>query len=210
MGDTDIIKNNVINKKTVRRAMNIAIGFTALITVAFVGYGLYAHLFTSHTALQNFLTEVGILAFFVYIVFQAVQVVFPILPGGIGLLTGVLIFGPWIGFVYNYIGICIGSILAFLIAKHYGTPVIRALFSEKLQKKYMKWAENKIFPKLFAIAIFMPVAPDDFLCYLAGTTNMTLKRFTVIILLGKPMAIAAYSYGLNYLLQHALLLFDFL
>ncbi len=115
----------------------------------------------------------------------------------------------WIGFVYNYIGICIGSILAFLIAKHYGTPVIRALFSEKLQKIYEVGGKQD-FPKTVCHCHFHARGTGRLLCYLAGTTNMTLKRFTVIILLGKPMAIAAYSYGLNYLLQHALLLFDFL
>jgi uncharacterized membrane protein YdjX (TVP38/TMEM64 family) len=203
----EAMKETTIDKKRVHFAMNIAIGFMAIVTFAFVGYGLYAHLFTSQIALEAFLTKVGVLAFFVFIIFQAVQVVFPILPGGIGLLAGVLIFGPWTGFIYNYIGICVGSILAFLIAKHYGTPIIKALFSEKMQKKYMKWAENKTFPRLFAIAIFMPVAPDDFLCYLAGTTNMTLKRFTTIIVLGKPMAIAAYSYGLDFIFQHAVQLF---
>ena len=31
--------------------------------------------------------------------------------------AGVLLFGPWLGFVYNYVGICLGSIAAFLLAK---------------------------------------------------------------------------------------------
>ena len=56
--------------------------------------------------------------------------------------------------------------------------------------------EKRRFERLFALAIFLPVAPDDFLCYLAGTTEMTLPRFTAIILLGKPAAIALYSLGL--------------
>lgn len=197
----------MIDKKRIRLATNIAMAVLAAITIGFILYGLYAHLFTSEIALESFLARFGILAFVVFIIFQAIQVVFPIIPGGLGLLAGVVIFGPWIGFIYNYIGICIGSIIAFLIARHYGTPVILALFSQKMQKKYMKWAESKTFPRLFAIAIFMPVAPDDFLCYLAGTTNMTLTRFSTIIVLGKPLAIAAYSYGLAFLLQHFLQLF---
>ena len=55
--------------------------------------------------------------------------------------------------------------------------------------------------RLFALAIFFPVAPDDFLCYLAGTTSMTWRRFTTIILLGKPLSIALYSLGLTVLFQ---------
>lgn len=195
-----------MDTKRIKLATKIAFGFVAAVTLGFVAFGLHDHLFTSQVALETFLGKFGMMAFFVFIVFQAVQVVFPVLPGGIGVLGGVLIFGPLIGFFYNYVGICIGSIAAFLIAKHYGTPIITSMFSAKLQAKYSKWAESKKFPRLFAIAIFMPVAPDDFLCYLAGTTNMSLKRFTTIILLGKPMAIAAYSFGLNFALQHALML----
>lgn len=52
---------------------------------------------------------------------------------------------------------------------------------------------EKRFDKLFALAIFLPIAPDDFLCYLAGTTAMTWKKFTAIIVLGKPFAILLYS-----------------
>jgi uncharacterized membrane protein YdjX (TVP38/TMEM64 family) len=49
--------------------------------------------------------------------------------------------------------------------------------------KYEKWTgSDSKFTKWFAIAIFLPVAPDDFLCYLAGTTRMGWKKFTTIIL----------------------------
>jgi uncharacterized membrane protein YdjX (TVP38/TMEM64 family) len=197
----------MLDKQKIKLATNIAMSMIALTTISFILYGLYAHLFTSQTALEAFLAKFGVLAFVVFIAFQAIQVVFPIIPGGLGLLAGVMIFGTWTGFVYNYIGICVGSIIAFLIARHYGTPIIMALFNEKIQSKYMKWAESKMFPRLFAIAIFMPIAPDDFLCYLAGTTKMTLTKFSVIIMLGKPMAIAVYSYGLAFLFQRMLVLF---
>ena len=45
----------------------------------------------------------------------------------------------------------------------------------------------------FAAAIFLPAAPDDVLCFIAGLTRMTWQKFTAIILLGKPFVIALYS-----------------
>ena len=133
-----------------------------------------------------------------FTVFQAVQVVVPILPGGLGCLAGVLLFGAVEGFLYNYIGICVGSLLAFAVARSCGKPLLPLLFSERTIAKYSRWAEEKgRFARLFALAIFLPVAPDDFLCYLAGTTEMSWRRFTAIILLGKPFAIALYSLGLT-------------
>ena len=49
----------------------------------------------------------------VFVLVQIIQVVIPILPGGISCLGGVILFGPWLGFLYNYVGICIGSMAAF-------------------------------------------------------------------------------------------------
>ena len=106
------------------------------------------------------------------------------------------------GFFYNYIGISVGSCIAFGIARSLGRPVLYKMFPGKMIEKYLTWTELKgRFLKLFALAIFLPVAPDDFLCYLAGTTNMTWKQFVTVIFLGKPFSIALYSLGLTTLFQ---------
>ena len=174
---------------------------------AFIIYGLKTGIFYDAESLKHFIMGFGMAGALVFVIFQAVQVVFPVLPGGIGCLGGVLIYGAYEGFLYNYIGICIGSVVAFLIGRYYGRPLIHKMFSEKLQEKYMKWVDNRHFDKMFAAAIFLPVAPDDFLCYLAGTTKMNLGKFTAIILLGKPLAIAAYSFGLTALFNFGTTIF---
>ena len=162
----------------------------------FIVYGFQKQLFTSQDALRSFVDGFGAFGAVVFVLFQAVQVIVPILPGGLGCLAGVLLFGPWLGFVYNYVGICVGSIAAFLLAKLYGRPILAVLFKPETILKYEGWT-NRHFTRWFALAIFFPVAPDDFLCWLAGTTKMTLARFSAIILLGKPASIALYSLGLS-------------
>lgn len=162
----------------------------------FIVYGFQRQIFTSQDALRSFVGGFGAFGAVVFVLFQAVQVVVPILPGGLGCLAGVLLFGPWLGFVYNYVGICLGSIAAFLLAKLYGRPILSVLFRQETIEKYEGWT-NRHFARWFALAIFFPVAPDDFLCWLAGTTKMTLGRFSAIILLGKPASIALYSLGLS-------------
>ena len=171
-------------------------------SIILIVLGWRAGLLTSPEAMSAFVQGLGILGIFVFIAFQAIQVVLPVLPGNIGCLAGVMMFGAWKGFAFNYIGICLGSLIAFGLAKMYGRPLLKKLFSEKLMDKYEHWTgEGSPFAKLFAIAIFAPVAPDDFLCYLAGTTKMSWKRFTIIILLGKPAALAFYSMGLTVVWQ---------
>lgn len=176
--------------------------FGLLLCIAAAVWAWNAGLLTSQERMQAFVASCGAAGGLLFVAFQAVQVVVPVLPGGLGCLAGVVLFGPVLGFVYNYAGICIGSLLAFAVARSCGRPLLRLLFSEKLLTKYSSWTEqNNRFARLFALAIFFPVAPDDFLCYLAGTTSMTWRRFTAIILLGKPLSIALYSLGLTVLFQ---------
>lgn len=182
-----------VKKRRIRIAAVLCLVLSAVLCL----WGWKAGIFRSRERLSQFINGFGSAGPVVFTLLQAVQVVFPILPGGIGCLAGVLMFGALRGFLFNYIGICAGSIAAFLVARHAGKPILGLLFSEKQIARYEQWTKEKNrFARMFAIAIFLPVAPDDFLCYLAGTTSMKLGQFTRIILLGKPAAIALYSLGL--------------
>ena len=186
-------------EKTVLRAVSMA-GFMVCVLLAL--WGWQAGVLTSQERLEAVVKSCGAAGALLFTVFQAVQVVVPILPGGLGCLAGVLLFGPVMGFVYNYVGICAGSLMAFAVARSCGKPLLGLLFSQRTIDKYSRWAEEQDrFARLFALAIFLPVAPDDFLCYLAGTTDMSWRRYTAIILLGKPFAISLYSLGLTALWQ---------
>ena len=94
-----------------------------------------AGLLTSQERLQAFVASCGAAGGLLFVAFQMVQVVVPVLPGGLGCLVGVVLFGPVMGFVYNYVGICIGSLLAFAVARNCGRPLLSLLFSEKLDRK---------------------------------------------------------------------------
>ena len=183
---------------TIRKWCNVISVIGILLMAAISVYLWKTGVFSSQENLRDFIADFGAAGGLVFVFIQIVQVVIPIIPGGVSCLAGVILFGAGLGFVYNYVGICIGSVIAFLIARAYGKPLLEKMFEPKLIEKYESWTQTQNrFAKLFALAIFLPVAPDDFLCYLAGTTNMSLKMFTVIILLGKPCSIAAYSLGLT-------------
>lgn len=192
-----------IAKQSIKAISILGLIFSILLCV----YGWKAGLFASQDKLQSFINGFGLAGGLVFAVFQAVQVVVPIFPGGISCLAGVLMFGNWRGLLYNYLGICAGSIIAFLISRYCSKPIMQCLFSRKVIDKYESWTSEKDrFSKLFALAIFLPVAPDDFLCYLAGTTEMSLIKFTAIILICKPFGIGLYSMGLMAVLSHTAVL----
>ena len=185
-----------MDQNRLKKLMNAASMALFVLCVA-LGIWLWRKgVFQSKEALQDFLTNYGGSATTLFLVLQAVQVVIPILPGGVSCLAGVLLFGPWLGFVLNYVGISLGSFVAFAMARNWGKPLLNKLFSKKLHEKYERWThESRRFDRLFALAIFLPGLPDDFLCFLAGTTGMSWKKFALITVTCRPLMIFAYSLG---------------
>lgn len=150
--------------------------------------------FDSVETFQLYIKSFGVLAPIVLTLFQAFQVVVPVLPGFLGCAAGAVMFGPWVGFWCNYIGISLGSIIAFFLGKKYGLDIILKLFSEKQVKKWTKRInKSKSYGRFLFIATLLPLFPDDFLCYFSGLIEMEDSRFIKIIILGKPWCILAYS-----------------
>ncbi|MGN8982507.1 TVP38/TMEM64 family protein [Enterococcus villorum] len=187
--------NVTVTRKLINFISIIGLGISIALTIYFINLGVFKDL----NSLRGLVGDSTILGPTIFIFIQILQVVIPIIPGGISTAAGVLIFGPYAGFIYNYVGICIGSIIIFLLGRRYGKPFILSMVSDKTYNKYIGWLDNQNrFEKLFALAIFLPIAPDDALCLMAGLTNISVKKFTWIILLAKPLSIFLYSMALIY------------
>lgn len=182
-----------VKAKTIINITSVLIIFISI----YLGYkGYKMGIFTSVESLQKFLQNYGIWAPIIFMLLQILQIVVPVIPGGITTAFGVVMFGPLWGFIYNYISVCIGSIIVFLISRFFGKEVVLSIFGEKNFKKYDKWLNNEKYNKFFAWAIFLPFAPDDFLCYFSGLTDMEFKTFVKIIVFCKPPSIFVYSMAL--------------
>ncbi|MBD5430683.1 TVP38/TMEM64 family protein [Lactobacillus sp.] len=188
-----------MSTKTSRKLINILTIVSTILIILLTIYWYRLGIFDSQAKMKAYLADKQVIGRIVFVLIQIVQVVIPIIPGGISLLGGVVFFEPLWGFIYNYVGICIGSIIIFFLARYYGKPFILHLVSEETYQKYMKWTKNqKKYNWIFAICIIAPAAPDDILCMISGLTEMKFSTYLLIILLGKPWTIAAYSFGLMY------------
>ena len=188
-----------MEKKGFRRAVNVVTILCTAAMISFVIYGLKSGIFTDRAMMEELVSRGGIWGPITFMIIQMVQVVVPVIPGGITCAVGVVVFGPWYGLLYNYIGIVAGSCINFYLARRYGQCLVKFFVKEETYNKYITWlGKGKKFDKFFAAAIFFPCAPDDVLCMIAGLTKMSWKKFSAIILLGKPASIAAYSMALVY------------
>jgi len=118
------------------------------------------------------------------------------------LVVSPLLFGAFRGFLYSYIGILIGSVIAFLLAKRYGQVVLSIFVNEKYRQIFNNYTSKKQFTINFALMIFLPGFPDDYLTYLAGTTSMSLRTFLIIIVPCKIPGILLYSLGIPSLYKY--------
>lgn len=155
--------------------------------------------FDSIDTLRIYIASFGLWAPIILLLIQMLQVVLPVLPGMMGCVAGAALFGAMGGFWVNYIGISAGSIAAFCLARMFGLRLAEKMISFQKYDGFIKrMNRSKSYPVFLFLSILLPLAPDDFLCYFSGLTNMSLKKFTAIVLLGKPWCILVYSFFFAY------------
>lgn len=187
-----------------RDPLRIAARFSPLLglglSIGLVWWGLQSGVLQSLDNLQAFIDSLGAWGPVVFLLASTASVVFPIVPAGLLVIAGPVLFGPLEGTIFNYLAVCAGSLLNFLIARHVGLALIERIFPVRTVEKFLGWTRSAHFTRAFAVAIALPVAPDDLLCYLAGTTRMRWRTYVAIILLCKPWALIAYGLGVSALL----------
>lgn len=167
------------------------IGIVAVIF--FIYFAVKERWFLDNEILLTKIKSFGLLAPLCFILIQIVQVVLPVVPGGASCLVGVMAFGAVGGFIYNYVGLVLGSICSFLLSRKFGMSIINKLFKEKDIKKALEKINNSKYDLIFFLIILLPGLPDDLFCYISGITKMSLKKFTLIILICKPLTLLVYS-----------------
>jgi len=185
-----------MNTKLSRKLLSIAQVVGIVGSIVFVIWAFQAGFFTNEQKFESVMNLLGPLAPIGFVLIQIVQTVIPLVPGSLTIPFGAFIFGHVGGFTLNFIGIMIGSLINFYLAKEYGRPLVRNLISEDQFNKYVGWIEsNKNFDRLFAVGMFLPFSPADVLCYIAGLSNMKFKKYMLILLTSKPVTLIIYTYG---------------
>lgn len=138
----------------------------------------------------------------VIIVLEMVQVLLAPIPGqAVGVAAGYL-FGPWLGILYVMIGLVIGSIIGFGLARLLGRPLVRRLapvMGARLAPALSRldalapraaegrWRGGSLF---FFLLWLFPFVPDDLACLAAGLTPMPFRHFLILMPLGRLPGVA--------------------
>jgi uncharacterized membrane protein YdjX (TVP38/TMEM64 family) len=120
----------------------------------------------------------------IYILVQMLQVVLAPIPGAPIEFIGGYLFGAKAGFLFSMIGLTLGSLSAFLLARIFGKWILQRVVSEEAMRKfeYLIGHEGVIISFLLFL---IPGFPKDALCYILGVTPMHLGIFLLISTIGR-------------------------
>lgn len=190
-----VYRQQTIDRQIEKNKKLMTIGLAAL-CCAFVVILAKAWLdgrFDSVDTFQKYVAGFGLAAPLFLVAVQAAQVILPVLPGLFGCVVGTMMFGAAGGFWCNYIGISAGSIIAFWLARKYGSGLVSRMFPGEKYEKWATWAAgSRFYTVVLFLGMVLPLFPDDYFCYFTGLTKMSTRKFVAIILLGKPWCILAY------------------
>jgi uncharacterized membrane protein YdjX (TVP38/TMEM64 family) len=144
----------------------------------------YYRFFLNPKRLQSFVASFGSYAKVVFIVVQALQVVFAPVPGEVTGFVGGYLFGSKLGTVYSTIGLMLGSSLAFGIARGLGIRCVEKIVKQEYIDKFNFFITHKGLYITFVLFV-IPGFPKDSLCYLLGLTHMRFLDFFLMNLIGR-------------------------
>lgn len=141
-------------------------------------------LFTDRRQLRAFVLSYGTLAPVVFIGLQITQVVISFIPGEATGFLGGFLFGVFQGFLYSSIGLSVGSLLAFGLARWLGLRFVRRIIRPGLYQKFAFLREPRGIATAFVLFL-IPGFPKDALSYVLGLSPIPLWAFFVVMTLGR-------------------------
>ncbi|MGD8597282.1 MAG: TVP38/TMEM64 family protein [Anaerolineae bacterium] len=115
---------------------------------------------------------------------ELIQALLAPIPGqAIEAVSGYL-YGPWLGVVFPLIGIGIGSLITFTLARRFGRPLAIRLIGKSSMDRLDDLVERGGAPFFFLIWL-LPFAPDDLACVAAGLTPMPTRQFMILMIIGR-------------------------
>ncbi|MDE6550746.1 MAG: VTT domain-containing protein [Clostridia bacterium] len=139
-------------------------------------------------ALREMILRYEAWAAIIYIVLQFLQVTFVPIPSIALTAVGIAIFGIWYTLLYSFIGVMIGSMLAFAMGRCFGVKLVVWLCGESSYRRYMNISHGKEKLILFLMFLF-PFFPDDLLCIISGLTDYSYRGFFITMLIVRPVGI---------------------
>ncbi len=160
--------------------------------------------FSSPGSIREFVEGFGAWAPLTFLLIQAAQVVAGPVPAAPVIVAGSALFGFWKGLALSMAGVVTGSVCAFLLGRRFGHPLLRALHGEEVLARHHAIPTGSDGWWLLMVLLLPIPAGGDAACALAGLSNISLRRFILIVSVGRlPGTVLAAFVGSGLVSGHA-------
>jgi uncharacterized membrane protein YdjX (TVP38/TMEM64 family) len=122
------------------------------------------------------------------------EAILPFLPLFVFVVANAAAFGLWLGFLYSWLGACLGAIIVFLVVRRLGKKRFFKFLSRNNQvQKLMGWVERHGFGPLFLLLCF-PFSPSAVINVVAALSRVSISQFILAVLTGKMVMIFIISF----------------
>lgn len=167
-----------------------------LLLLILVGLPLYIYFFqhelidqfSSLDNIEAYLIEYKTQSIFIYMAAQILQIIICVIPGQALQFAAGYVYGFWMGYLWSFVGALIGTIISYYLAKILGHDAMHMIFGEeRIQELLVKFNSKKAMILVFLFYL-IPGLPKDICSYVAGISEMKLKPFLIISLIGRSPA----------------------
>ncbi|MEZ0535728.1 TVP38/TMEM64 family protein [Caldicellulosiruptoraceae bacterium PP1] len=185
-----------MNKK-VKIVLNIValILFAILITYITIKYSPTLIKITKNPQeFRNMILSYGSISALIFILFQILQVVISVIPGEVVQVSGGYIYGTFLGTIYSLIGIVLGSIIVFYIARLLGYNLIKEIVPKKQLENFNFVINSQKSEVALFLLFLIPGIPKDILTYIVGISPIKPLRFLILLTIARFPGIFFSSY----------------
>lgn len=171
-----------------KRQKRILLAITFLLLAGGGGFLFHSGFFQAAHSLEGLRAYIARFTPYSHLLFfllQFLSVVLAPIPSNITAAAGGVLFGTWPAFLLTFGAVVAGSLLTFSLARGLGQEFSDKIVSRKLSEKYQNVLRTKA-PIFLTLAFLFPFFPDDMLCILAGLTELSFRRFALIVLFTRP------------------------
>lgn len=145
---------------------------------------------------QAWVDSYGIWGRMLFVGMVVLQVVVAFIPGEPIELAAGYAFGFWEGTLLTLAGMVIGSWLIFILVRRFGVRLVEVFFPPEKIHRFSFLQDPKKSETLAFILMLLPGTPKDFLSYFAGLTPMSLKKWLLIVAIGRiPSLVTSTATG---------------
>lgn len=144
----------------------------------------FGRMFLEPARLDQFLESHKGYAVLIFVGLQIVQVLISPIPGEVTGVVGGFFFGTPMGMGLSMVGLTLGAVIAFVLARRFGLKLVEAALRKEHIERFNDFILRKGIHITFVLFL-IPGFPKDTLCWLLGLSRLRLVDFLFINVLGR-------------------------